>query len=428
MEQGPLIRDLPSFRETFDQIKALKTMKVAAPLLRPVLKLLHVDTDKIEEALSNVEELERQFETLASVPDRFNDLFADVGWIVYDLLNLDAAMAAVHKAESGDFDGAEADLTSYYTPDTVTWKLRTMYGVKAFRPRMELAEKALADYREGRYHACIPLVLALLDGMVNEANEERRGFFADDVNLEAWDSIAGHSKGLAALARIFRQGRYKTTTERTTIPYRNGIMHGMDLGWANEIVAAKVWAALFAARDWVAKAEKGELSQPPPQPKPGIMDTLKALRDLNDDKRRLAQWKKRPDREGDQIPTTEDPAAFEDGSPERLLAQYLSYWKSGNYGFMARCLSSLTVGEQRTAPARVRGEYGSKRLISWQFVEIMDEAPAISEIQTGVVFEEDSGASERSVRFRMINEDQSGGGTVRGKPGSSWKVLNWNVV
>ena len=49
-------------------------------------------------------------------------------------------------------------------------------------PRWHLAQKALIDYREARYHACVPVVLALLDGIVNEAHEKGRGlklgFFA----------------------------------------------------------------------------------------------------------------------------------------------------------------------------------------------------------------------------------------------------------
>ncbi len=78
-----------------------------------------------------------------------------------------------------------------------------MKDIEEFRPRMTLAQKALNDYREGRYHACVPVVLALMDGMVNElnlkANMKKKGLSAEDVNLEAWNSVSAHSNGLGRL-------------------------------------------------------------------------------------------------------------------------------------------------------------------------------------------------------------------------------------
>ena len=99
--------------------------------------------------MSPVPELERMAEELAAVPDRFNDLFAERGWIIYDMMNVEIAKAAIAKAEGGDIDGAEADLVDYYNAETLEWNLQTMYGVSAFHPRMPLAQKDLTDYSEG---------------------------------------------------------------------------------------------------------------------------------------------------------------------------------------------------------------------------------------------------------------------------------------
>ena len=68
-------------------------------------------------------------------------------------------------------------------------------------------------------------------------------------HLSSWSSFWGqlYSKGLNALNRIFQKMRQKTVTDEITIPFRHGIVHGMDLGYDNRMVAAKCWAALFAA-------------------------------------------------------------------------------------------------------------------------------------------------------------------------------------
>ncbi len=151
-----LISDIPSIQKVLKDAKNLKSLKASMPILRPFLRLLRVDVSAIDAELSKVDDLERMAIELASIPDHFNDLFASRGWIIYDLMNLEVATAAIQKAEAGDTDGAELDLVDYYNPETVRWQLTMMMGVRAFRPRMPLAEKALTDYCEERYHACVP--------------------------------------------------------------------------------------------------------------------------------------------------------------------------------------------------------------------------------------------------------------------------------
>lgn len=424
----PLIQDIPSIKENLENIENFRVLRQAMPLLRPILKLLKVDVDRMDYAFANFGELERMAEELATVPDHFNDLFSDRGWIIYDLMNFEVAKTAVEKAEAGDIDGAEADLVEYYDVETVSWKLRTMRALEAFRPRLRLAEKALEDYRNERYHACIPVVLALLDGMVSEVHERRRGFFAEDTDLEAWDSMAAHSKGLNVLAGIFKKGRRKTSTEPITIPYRHGIMHGMDLGYDNKMVAAKTWAALFAARDWAIKAERDELTAPPEEPKASWKELLQQLGDLADDRKRMEQWEPRTLRPGENIPLTGDPDAFERETPERKLAEFLLYWKARNYGYMAQCVSPDPGCPENRMPTLIREVYDSKCLQAFEFEEVSDHAAAVTEIRTKLFYEERGREIERVIAFRMICEDSAGNPAVRGKPGSRWFVLNWRTV
>lgn len=68
--------------------------------------------------------------------------------------------------------------------------------------------------------------------------------------MTAWDSIAAHETGLQTIASLFSESRNKTNDEVITLPYRNGILHGRELAFDNKLVAAKVWATLFAIKDW----------------------------------------------------------------------------------------------------------------------------------------------------------------------------------
>lgn len=330
--EEPKISDIPSIIKFLEDSKNIATLKRAIPFFRPILKLLSFDVEKVDDAFAGVDDIVQQAPKLASIPDRFNDLFASRGWISYDFLNLQVAKAAIEKAEAGHIDDAETDLVNYYNIEVVKWQLLKMRAVEAFRPRMQLADKALIDYEEERYHACVPVVLALLDGLVNELHDKCRGFFADEVDLIAWDSIAAHSKGLNVLSSIFKKGRQKTVTDQITIPYRNGIMHGMDLGYDNKTVAAKTWAALFAVRDWAVKAERGLLEAQPEEPEPTWVDRFNRFQKNEEDKKRIGEWQKREVTINVDIAETGEPDAFADRTPEKKLAEFLAFWKARNYG------------------------------------------------------------------------------------------------
>lgn len=422
------IRDIPSIKGALDDVEGIKKFKKAVSALHPLLKLLDVDIVTMDETLEEIDSLEKSMIQMASLPDRFNNLFATRGWIIYGYMNFDVAKTAVEKAEAGDIDGAEADLVEYYSADTVRWKLQTMRGVKAFRPRMRLAELALTDYQEERYHACIPVVLALLDGLVNELHKNHRGFFAEGVDLTAWDSMAAHSKGLNVLAGILKQGRKTTRTEEIAIPYRHGIMHGMDLGYANKMVAAKTWAALFATRDWALKVEKGELTSPPEKHRMNWRETFRQFKENRDDKSRLAAWQPRAIQPGMDIPETGGANMYGQGTPERKLAEFLSYWKERNYGYMARCVPIDIAYSAKELPAQMRKSYGSKHLKAFRFISISDDAAAVTEIKTALLLEEDGTESDMPQIFRMIYLDTDGNPATRERPGGTWTVFNWGPV
>jgi hypothetical protein len=433
MEKEPRIRDIPTINKPIQDIQNLKNAKEALPLLKPFLKQFGMEVDKIDLELAKVEALSRSAEELASIPDRFNDLFAERGWIIYELMNLEVAKAAINKAESEDIDGAETDLVNYYDDETVGWNITNMKRVEAFSARWHLAQKARIDYREARYHACVPVVLALLDGLVNEAHEKGRGiklgFFAEDANLEAWDSISAHSKGLSALANIFRKGRKKTTTKQITIPYRNGILHGMDLGYDNKMVAAKAWAALFSVRDWAMKAEKG-LLDPQPQEKPITWSqVIKQISDNEAEKLKLQEWKPRDIKLGQNIPAAGCPDDYDKWTPERTLAEFLSSWKMAkpDYRTMSDCVLLNSRDNKNAMPARIRKIYNSKHLQSFEFTGIRDTAAARTVIQANLVYEEFGNQVEKVVEFIMINKDIDGKPAVRG-PESCWFILFWDIV
>lgn len=416
------IRDIPQIAENLNNVKNLATVKKTMPFCRPFLKILGIDTQKIDEALVKVDNLIVQMKEISEIPDRFNNIFASRGWVIYELLELEVVKNAVKKAESGDVDGAEIDLVDYYSVEKVRWHLQAMNAIHAFFPRTSLAQKAVIDYEAERYHACVPVVLALLDGLVNELQEKRRGFFAEEVDLKAWDSISAHEDGLNKLVKTFSTSRNKLTTEQIPIPYRNGIMHGMDLGYDNKMVAAKTWAALFAIRDWALKAEKGLLKSQPKKQEKTWKEIINQSNQNKKTKEQLEQWKPRTILIG-----TNEVSFLSEGTPERKLATYLNSWIKKNYGQMAQCISLPKDCSIKKAPSLLRNHLSSKNLKSFEFISIKDSAPAMSIIEINLVFEEYEQEISKIFGFRLINEDVQEKSVIFGLPNGDWKIINWEL-
>lgn len=421
------IRDIPRIKEMLDQAKSMQALKTISPVLLPLMRLMGIDVSQTEQALKSFEALQQTVEEMAGIPDRFNQLFGERGWIMYDQMNLDAAKEAIAKAEAGDVDGAEADLVDHYDAATVEWQLSTMRGIEAFRPRMSLAEKAFIDYQEERYHACVPVVLALLDGLVNELHEKRRGFFSENVDLQAWDSIAAHEKGLNALAQIFQKGRYKTTTEPIRLPYRNGILHGMDLGYDNKMVAAKCWSALFAIRDWAVKAEQGLIEAPPPKPEKSWSDLFRQIKETEEDKKRLEAWRARQIVVGKDVPNTGEPGMFTEGSPERIVVEFLCFWKGQNYGRMAEYLPDAPGPISKVA-GEVREIYGPSILDRFEIEEITETGPVITLVKVRLWYRGNGEPSDPVLTFRLFSQDAKGHPAVSGKAGATWRFVTWPML
>jgi hypothetical protein len=421
-----LIQDIHSIKKLLEQCEQFQAIR-DNPKLYAYLKQNGVDLDSVNGQC-------RSWREFAVALDRFNDLFSGIGWIAYWTIDVNVLKKAVAKGDLGDIAGAQADLVRHYDLERVRFELKKMRHIKAFEARVPLARKALIDYQEERYHACIPVVLALLDGMVNEiyqkVHKKRYGFFAEDVDLIAWDSIAAHSKGLNKLARTFRSGRYTTTTEIIDIPYRNGILHGMDLGYDNKTVAAKTWAALFATGEWALKAEQGLLT--PPQlerektPLEIILEAVQQHKRTKEEEERDRAWKPRSIRVGQDIPSTGNPDAYPNGTPERKLVDFLHYWNVKNYGYMADCVPIEPGNSIKVSPGSVRKIYDQNYLQSFELEGVCDTAKARTVIKVKLVYESHGRTVERPIEYILINYDDSWNPATIGTPRSKWYVYNWD--
>ena len=423
MADQPNIRDIPQFKKMREEMRALRTIRRLVRVTSPLLRLLRIDVEALQAEFGKFPELEHEFNQLSEFPDRFNETFAPVGFILFGFLNLEIAKEALSIADK-DLGDAEQFLVDHFSVENVQTYLGMMYGIRAFRPRMTLAEKALVDYEAGRYHACVPVVLALTDGLVNSLNPKQLGISADASDLSAWNSMTAHEKGLNALKNILFKARKTTRTDEISLPYRHGILHGMDLGYDNKTVAAKTWALLFAVRDWAEKAERKELGEVPAEPRPSLREILSKFRSSQDTKARLENWSRRSIVVGTDIPATGDPNDYYENTPERKVVEFLQFWKKKNYGGMGACV--LAFLQAPDIAKRLRETYQDYSLIGFEITGVNDLAAAVSEVAVIVEFQTGDERTVNSVSFRLvINESPTGEVMMRDMPNATWGIANY---
>lgn len=374
----------------------------------------------LKDALRDAAALKQQARILA-IPDEFNDVFSSRGWVAYESMNMRVMEDAIGMARSEGIEQAEQYLAQSYDDAAIQFGLLRFNGHPEFRRRLRLAALAKEDYLAGRYHACVPLLLSLLDGLVNDVSRHV-GFFAESADLTAWDCIAAHETGLQTLSALLTLGRNKTNDEPITIPYRNGILHGRELAFDNQIVAAKCWAALFATRDWAAALAEGKKT-PQDEKEVSWGEILNTLAKTERLKGLLEEWEPRTGQDVMHLPFDGPSDGLPEGTPERAVSQFADHWCHRRFGPLAEGLQDFSDNALGKRAGRAKEDFGRHVPHAFKILSVVDQSAASSIVDVGFEFNAESGVVCRRAAVRVLYQDDKNDLLVRGETGGRWKVL-----
>ncbi|NWL03623.1 hypothetical protein DM790_22620 [Flavobacterium collinsii] len=387
--------------------------------------------DKLENALSALPALKKETEHFLHLPDRFNGHFSKSGWIAHESMNMPIIEKAVDLADQDQSGKAEDELADYFTSPQIGWLLNRFMTSPELALRYNLIEFAYRDTLEKRFYSVVPLLLMVIDGIVNDISKSK-GFFSEGTDLIAWDSIAAHSSGLSSIRDIFNAPRKKTNDLEIFLPYRNGIIHGRDLKYDNKYVAGKCWCTLFAIFDWKQALQKQKDNPPAEVKNPTVRESLRQIRKTLSDyqKHRIShsklmkeieQWKPR-----EIDPSEIKRETFKAYSPEKEVDALLKNWLNKNYGNIAaqqHQFASKDVNLGKEA-GKVRSELHDKILKEGEIISIKDESPAVSVIVMRVKYEFNGALMEKEIALRMICNSESGGTAINGQDNIKWRFIN----
>lgn len=393
---------------TLRQLKVLRAIArlTQAPLSGPMLRRVGINLDEPANLVHDID-------MFIELQKDFNEMFASRGWVVHDWIDVRAAHRALSLAKAGDFAAADEVLVRAYTVESVRHGLQQMRNRRWFAKRHELALLALADFEAERFHASVPVVLLLIDGLGKDLTGA--GFLRQGVRFAKEDSFLEIGPGLTTLLSTMTASRGSTSTDTISVPHRHGIMHGVDLGYGNVLVAAKAWGALLAIGAHASQLEDSR-SVPAPPPLKGLRGQL---RDLADSAQRTTAFKRAVDEWRPRDPNGVLDSPPEEGTPEQVVEALLAAWRDGRWGPMAAC----TADSRKQQPGPIAGRLRkvlAERPAGFLLCHVQDEYVGSSSIVARLVWQD---GETTDVELRVWYEDEEGL-SARGTGRGDWRVLS----
>ena len=323
--QNDHIEDNPSSKAISDLLPLIKGVRS----LTGFAKQLGIKNEGLHKIHQTVDDLLKQSEIL-KLPDRFNEAFAEKGWIATSSMSADTMEKALRLHGEDEFQLAEDEIIAWFQPEAINqFAIKRTSRFNKARSRWDQLQEALKLTLEERYWAAVPLILIACDGFASDVLGTSP--FEKDADLTAFDSITGHPNSLLFLIRELTKGVRRSSDEELDLPLRHGILHGKSLGYANRAVCMKAWLLMIALVDWaVDKSSEGERVR-----EHQAANEL-SLTDLAEKLRRNAATK----RTLDEFEPRENLGPFNDNvdkdSPEFAVLDFLTCWKSRNFGKLAQ--------------------------------------------------------------------------------------------
>ena len=295
----------------------------------------------------------------------------------------------------------------------------------------ELIKCAFDDHFAERYHTSVPLFLIIIDGAVNDYTKSK-GFFAEGTDVSAWDCLVGCGDGLTKIKDIFKKGRNKTNHDEIRLPYRNGILHGRDLNYANKYVSCKCISLMFALADWMnmkdsenTRKQKFEKECNPPP----ISESLKKIKQNAIDRQEIQKWVKRDIKIGETISATPTIEECKDFPYLLPLISAFNAWSTRNYGSLSVWFKNVFSYESsdKKRAGECRKLFDHKNLISYELEEIEERALALTKIVVLVKWKSNDIVHTEHFEFGCSYQQEDGNVGYPWKNNGAWILIPWKI-
>lgn len=409
--------DLPSLNKTKSDIDNLKFIS------------------KIMGQGDEIKELEIEFDELINTSNKFKNYFSNLGWIIHGLLDVEVMKKAVQVFEENSIEEAEMVLVDYYSnSEDLDIKLSILNNVEEFSVRYQLIRNAFKDHLEGRYYASVPVLLIIVDGVVNDFTRSK-GFFAAGTDVSAWDCIVGSQDGLVKAKELFNKNRKKTSSDEITIPYRNGILHGRDLNYSNAVVSAKCIGLVFTVFDWICRKNDEEVRKEKLHEEmnpPSLYESINKIQEIKKNDEIIKAWSRENFIVGTHFPESGSVEDYKDIPFLIPVIEFFELWKAKNFGKLAVHIDKVYMYEKniKIRPKLCREQFGDIEFQEFKIKKVEDKAISLKKVVTEVTSITLETTKTMELEFIIIYENDTGNAGLPPKNNGKWKLKPknlWNI-
>lgn len=406
----------------FENLKSVRNFEKEMQNMEIVSPLLSLEQKK------QIDELKNELHHLQEIPKKFHLNFTEQAWCMYDWMSLSLMENANKAYEENGLDAGERVLIDFYKdPEEIKTRFFQL-KVGTLANRFDYIRSAFEDHFAGNYKVSVLEFLIHIDGVVNEFTKEH-GFFAKGTDVTAWDCLVGCDESLSKVQKIISKKREKTCYDEIRIPYRNGILHGRDLNYANEYVSCKCVSLLFAVANWMKMKETESKRQEKyeEETKPvTFSDIINRIKENSIDKEYIASWKRRTVTVGTDVPKTPE---IDDCSEYPYLVPIVNMfaeWKSKNYGHLAKTLKKV-FRKKGTEIIKCKEMFGRKEFVSFELIEVEEQACALTKIVVLANWKVNEESHSKQLIFGSCYENKKGKTASPWRHNGEWTLEPWDI-
>lgn len=352
-----------------------------------------------------IDENLRKETNILKVIQKFNCTFKDEAWALNDYLSVNCCSSALEEAENGNIDNANEILVGGVS-EGVELFMSHLVSAKEFNERKEILVCARDLYLKGNHCAAVPLLLIALDGISNDIMN--LGLFAQNSNLEVWDSLTQYDEALSYIQKNFlTKNRTQKNLEEINQPYRNGILHGRDVNFANPLVSAKCWNVLFVLRTWYRDKKDESYKQD--------LYQKRALQKSENDN--FAYYL---DKFYQRNKLTSERDNFD---VLNVATKFFEGWKHCQWGKIVPLTSHLVGKHRGKAAGEVKDAYHLFSLESYKIVNISRDTPSSAVIKCELSVSQDSEVSLHNISLKLNYSNGELLPLPAGHPEGKWGIL-----
>lgn|GEM_PF-1778717 len=385
---------------------------------KPIAGFAGLFSPKIKDAFKKVESAMTDFEDNQKALIKFAELYGPEGWVAFDGI----AAPLIKSVAEQEVKTGEPTLINHFLDKGNLERLGWRFHGDRFREWLTIFETIEERLGAGDYLSAVPLIQIVIDGICQK--HLQMSPYSGGADAVVFGKLVDQVYLVEAF-RIHGRTRKKINPEPIDTPYRNGILHGCDTNFGNELTAAKAINLLQATLEYLnarlvetQAIEKAREEQTPPK----LRDLANQITRTNEIKKATEAWSARSTIIFVHKGRSEYTPDIRNQTPEAAALVFINAMVGQNYGALGGMIANIREYTPGKHIYETKSRMEGFVLNEGRLHQVIDTAAAVSKVDIYIKASLFGRDNEGVVELVMNCLTPEGNAQVRGVEPFSWKV------